>query len=86
MFLEEGPQLMQQIRDHIEAGSAAELRRAAHTLKGSADVIGATPAMAVAGQLEELGRTENLAQAPALCAELARAMEDLLVAVRLRVS
>jgi signal transduction histidine kinase/CheY-like chemotaxis protein len=86
MFLEEGPQLMQQIRDYIEAGSAAELRRAAHTLKGSADVIGATPAMAVAGQLEELGRTENLAQAPALCAELARAMEDILVAVRLRVS
>ena len=86
MFLEEGPQLMQQIRDHIEAGSAAELRRAAHTLKGSADVIGATPVMAVTAQLEELGRAENLAQATVLCAELARQMEDLLAAVRLRVS
>ncbi len=85
MFLEEGPQLMQQIRAHIETGSASDLRRIAHTLKGSAEVIGAAPVAAVAAQLEELGRVENLAEAAAACAQLEREMERLLPAVRLRV-
>jgi len=85
MFLEEGPKLMEQIRTHVAAGSASDLRRIAHTLKGSADVIGATPTAAAAARLEELGQAEDMAEMAAGLAVLEREMEQLLPAVRQRV-
>ena len=41
LFFVECPKLMQQIREHIAGAAGPELRRAAHTLKGSAHVFGA---------------------------------------------
>ena len=55
IFFEECPRLMQQIREHIEGKNGAELRRAAHTLKGSAYVFGAEGAAEAAQRLEDMG-------------------------------
>lgn len=56
MFFEECPRLIQQIREHIASENGAELRRVAHTLKGSAHVFGAEGAAAAAFRLEEMGQ------------------------------
>ena len=56
MFFAECPKLMQQIREHIAGADGPELRRAAHTLKGSAHVFGAAAAAEAAHRLEEIGR------------------------------
>ena len=56
MFFAECPKLMQQIREHIASADSPELRRAAHTLKGSAHVFGAAAAAEAAHRLEEIGR------------------------------
>ena len=56
MFFEECPRLIQQLREHIASENGAELRRVAHTLKGSAHVFGAEGAAAAAFRLEEMGQ------------------------------
>ena len=63
MFFEECPRLIQQIREHIASENGAELRRVAHTLKGSAHVFGAEGAAAAAFRLEEMGQAGVLAGA-----------------------
>jgi HPt (histidine-containing phosphotransfer) domain-containing protein len=56
MFLVEYAKLMAAIDAAHASGEAAELRRAAHTLKGSADVIGANGVVTAAQRLADLGR------------------------------
>ena len=63
MFFAECPKLMERIREHIADADGAELRRAAHTLKGSAHVFGAAEAAEAAHRLEEIGREEAFADA-----------------------
>lgn len=76
MFLVEYPKLVAAIDAAYANGDAAELRRAAHTLKGSADVIGANGVATAAQRVADLGREGNLASLRevrgALAAELAR--------------
>ena len=63
MFFVECPKLMQQIREHIAGADGPELRRAAHTLKGSAHVFGAEATAEAAHRLEEIGREGAFADA-----------------------
>jgi PAS domain S-box-containing protein len=65
LFVDECPKLLDEVRSAISAGDAVRLRRAAHTLKGSAAVFGARPAVAAAASLESLAITRQLAAAPA---------------------
>ena len=60
LFLEECPKLMSSIRTAMAQGEMAELRRAAHTLKGSADVFAAQPVVDAALRLETMGRDGDL--------------------------
>jgi PAS domain S-box-containing protein len=64
MFLDECPKLMAAIDAAIAGGDAPELRRAAHTLKGSAQVVGACAAAQAALALEIIGREGQLQAAP----------------------
>ena len=67
MFLEQCEPLLAAIEEAIVSAQAQELRRAAHTLKGSAQVIGGRAAAAAALVLENIGRDEQLGAAgPAL--------------------
>jgi signal transduction histidine kinase/DNA-binding response OmpR family regulator/HPt (histidine-containing phosphotransfer) domain-containing protein len=60
MFLEQCPPTMAAIEDAISKQAAQELQRAAHSLKGSARVIGGSAAAAAALQLENIGRDAQL--------------------------
>ncbi|QTF92060.1 response regulator [Halomonas sp. BM-2019] len=85
LFLSESPRLLDDIDAAIAAGEAKALRRAAHTLKGAALVVGARELGSQALALETLGRGGELAQAPEAAARLreqARALTPLLEARR----
>ena len=82
LFFEECPKLMDQIRHAIARGEAPELRRAAHTLKGSVSVFGAEPAREAAWRLESMGREGNLSQAETAWAALENEIERLKPALR----
>ncbi|MCE2450123.1 MAG: response regulator [Candidatus Latescibacteria bacterium] len=86
MFFAECPKLMQQIREHIAGANGPELRRAAHTLKGSAHVFGAEAAAEAAHRLEEIGREEAFADAEEALALLEDEVARLLPALRERVA
>jgi HPt (histidine-containing phosphotransfer) domain-containing protein len=82
VFTEQAPLLLAQIRQAITEGNAPELRRAAHTLKGSAAVFAAGPVVEAALRLETRGREERLEGAEADAAGLEAELERLVSALR----
>ncbi len=82
MFFAECPKLIQQIHEHIASEDGPELRRAAHTLKGSAHVFGAAAVAEAAHRLEEIGREEAFADAEEALALLEDEVARLLPALR----
>ena len=70
MFLEETPKLLKECQDAIASGDAKSLRRAAHTIKGSAAIFLAKPATEAALHLETLAKEGHLDQAPAALTEV----------------
>ena len=65
-FLNEGPQLLQALRQGYEQQDCEVIRRAAHTIKSNARDFGATKLAALAFELEQLGKAENLTGAESL--------------------
>jgi signal transduction histidine kinase/CheY-like chemotaxis protein/HPt (histidine-containing phosphotransfer) domain-containing protein len=63
-FLADAPKTLAQIRTAVKKKDAAKLAGAAHLLKGSVAIFGATKVVAAARNLEALGRAGNLADAP----------------------
>jgi len=59
MFMAECPELLVEIRQAIDTSDVNLLRRAAHTLKGSAAIFGAYAVVDAALQLERMGRENN---------------------------
>ena len=86
MFFAECPKLMEQIREHIASADGPQLRRAAHTLKGSAHVFGAEEVAEAAHRLEEIGREEAFVDAEGALALLEDEVVLLLPALRERVA
>lgn len=82
IFCEECPKLMASIQEAITQGAAAELRRAAHTLKGEADIFIAKPVVDTASRLETMGRDENLTEVEDAWLTLKDAMARLLPVLR----
>ena len=82
IFCEECPELMANIQEAITQGEAPELRRAAHTLKGEADIFIAKPVADTASRLESIGREGNLAEAEDAWLALKDTMARLLPALR----
>ena len=64
-FFEESPPLLKQIKTAMENGNAAQLRHAAHTLKGSSASLGAQELSAQSAALEKLARKGAMAEAAA---------------------
>ncbi|WP_431024820.1 response regulator [Halomonas sp. H5] len=77
LFQGECPALMAEIEAAIAGDDGVTLRRAAHTLKGSALVIGARALGAAALHLETLARGGELEEAPAALAELKARLAEL---------
>lgn len=66
LFVEEGPRMLAEIEMAIEAGSASDLEKASHKIKGSVLQFSARAAAAIALELEENGRLGSLAGAERL--------------------
>ncbi|WP_440216658.1 response regulator [Chromobacterium piscinae] len=72
-WMDEGPRLLVDIRQAVDAGDGAGLFRAAHALKNCAGSVGAQPLASLCMTLERLGKGEDLASAVDLLPELERA-------------
>ena len=78
-FLVESPRQTQAIERAVQAGDAAALHLAAHTLKSSLRYLGAKESQELAFRLEQAGRANAVAESRAIATELARRMERILV-------
>ena len=84
VFRQECPTLIEQIHRAITEKDAKSLRRAAHTLKGSAVLFVAEDAAARAKVLEMMGREARFDGAPEALVELRSAVKRLLTALEQR--
>ncbi|NJD18870.1 MAG: Hpt domain-containing protein [Gemmatimonadetes bacterium] len=82
MFLEQGPLRMAAVESALAEGSAAELERQAHGLKGVAAMLGMEALRAYSLTVERLGAEGRTADAGAEVAEMRVAMDAALAAVR----
>ena len=82
LFCTECPKLMAGIRGAITQGELPELRRAAHTLKGAAEVFTASPTVVAALRLETMGREANLTGVEDAWSALEEVIAQLLPALR----
>ena len=77
LFMAECPRLEAGIREAVDAGNAADLRRHAHTLKGSAGVFKAEAVVEAAQRLEMMGREGDLDGVEAALSALAHELDRL---------
>jgi two-component system, sensor histidine kinase and response regulator len=70
LFLTDVPPQLAALREAVEAGDAHSVERIAHTLKGSCGNMGAVRMEAICAELEEIGRSEDLATAPVRISKL----------------
>lgn len=82
IFVDEYPRMLQRLRDAVETGSADEVRRAAHALKGSvSNFIDGGPT-ATAFELEMMGRSGQLAETQLVLNRLDREIVALAASLR----
>jgi HPt (histidine-containing phosphotransfer) domain-containing protein len=60
LFREDCPRALQEIEDALAQGNARQLQQAAHGLKGSVGIFGATATVAAAQRLESIGQSGDL--------------------------
>jgi CheY-like chemotaxis protein len=81
IFLQETPKLMNQVREAIAEQDSPTLRRAAHSIKGSASNFGAAAVCTTAARLEKMGQVNDLTGTEPALAELQNALEKTLAAL-----
>jgi len=77
IFLEHTPLQIADLHEALEAGDASRLQGQAHSLKGAAASISAEVLKEVTGDLEQAGKTGELAQAQLLLTQLLQEFEKL---------
>jgi HPt (histidine-containing phosphotransfer) domain-containing protein len=82
LFLQEVPRRIERLRAGWTAGDAAEVYKAAHSLKGGAGNVGAMALHAVCRQIDEAARTGDLAAVAPLIDVLDREYARVEVEVR----
>ena len=83
VFHVECDQLLQVMADALERGDAVEVQRAAHTIKGSSKLFTATRVSAVAFEMEQSAKSQQLEDAPRLFAILKSEIAELRSALQL---
>ncbi|HOJ61738.1 MAG TPA: Hpt domain-containing protein [bacterium] len=81
LFLDKHKILLQGIWDGIRENDGDRVLRAAHSLKGMVSNFSAMAVIHTAIQLENLGKSGDLTQAPALYAQLETELQDLKAAL-----
>ena len=77
IWLRQSQTLMNDIRTSLENRDAAKLRQAAHTLKGSLQILCAETAAKAALGLEYAGRDQRVDDGPALLVELESELDQI---------
>lgn len=78
IFFEEYPKLVAGIQSSLESETLPDLRRFAHTLKGSLRYFGKTEAGKLSSQLEEMARDEQTDDATEVFSQLQTELASLL--------
>lgn len=86
IFLAEAPKHLAELQAAVAEGAAGTVETAAHTLKGELGYLGIPEVSRMAAQLEDMGRTQNLAGAPPVLAQFEQNITPLFAAVRQAVS
>lgn len=81
LFVEDCPRMLAEVRGSVDAGCADRIRRSAHSCKGAVGNFTTGPAFDAALALERLGRSGDVAGAPAALAALEREVTALLRAM-----
>jgi CheY-like chemotaxis protein/HPt (histidine-containing phosphotransfer) domain-containing protein len=81
VFVSDSPQQLEQVRRAVAEGTAAELRRTAHGLKGAAAYVGGTAVATAAHKLEQMGAVGELAGAAEALQTLEREVNRLTAAL-----
>ena len=81
LFRQQAPKLMANIRQALDGRDVKLLRRAAQTLKGSANYFGAEPLVQAALELEQCGRAESFEMTDTAFAALERELTLMLDAL-----
>lgn len=81
-FLDECPELLQEVRAAVDVGDAGRLYRAAHTLRGAMQTLGVTHAACLVEQLENAGRSGAPDEARLLIAPFQQEAGDLIAYLR----
>ena len=70
MFFDDATSRLAEMREAVEAGDAAGVKRVAHTLKGSSGNMGAARMSAICAELQDVGDSGDLAPARGLLEDL----------------
>ena len=81
-FVEDGAQLLRQMRAAERAGDAAELERAAHSIKGLAASFEGRAAVEMAREIEALAHAGTTSSTAPLIDQLGQCIEQLLAALQ----
>src|SRR5919199_1615691 len=82
-YLEDAPQLVQNIRDAVAAGDAQALRQSAHTLRSSSANLGAMNLSNLSKELEMMGRADTTTDAPDHMAQVEAEYEKVKIALQM---
>ena len=82
LFIQDSASLIDRLRCAVEQNDAAEVRAAAHRLKGAASNLAAGPVTDAARALEVIGERGSLAEAMPAWQHLKREADRLVVALR----
>lgn len=83
MFIEDYPRLLMELKTSIAQSDPSTVERIAHTLKGRLAFFGITKGTVQATELEEMGRSCNLAGAPKTLAAMENGLEAVLLEFKL---
>jgi len=82
VFEQSAPSWLQELDAACRAGDAERLRKTAHSAKGALATLAAVPAAELAKSLEDLGKSGDLANAPAGIARFSAELERVREAFR----
>ena len=75
IFVDDGPKRLQAIRAALTAADVRQVEHVAHSLKGSAAILGATRLSTAALALEDAAHEGHTENSPDLVAEIARELD-----------
>jgi HPt (histidine-containing phosphotransfer) domain-containing protein len=78
IFVDDGPKRLEAIRAALSASDVREIEHVAHSLKGSAAILGATRLQSAALALEDAAHDGHTENGPAMVTQIARELDQVM--------